>query len=84
MYPGGMGDQFGNTRAVRELASAANQGGHLRTLSETYGGGGWEMDFSKGPKKNNKVKTIRTGTSIMNHPNLLFKVGPHVSVVCLP
>jgi len=46
MVPGGMGDQFGNTRAVRELASAANQGGHLRTLSETYGGGGWEMNFS--------------------------------------
>ena len=41
-----MGGQFGNTRAVRELASAANQGGHLRTLSETYGGGGWEMDFA--------------------------------------
>ncbi|MCK4991301.1 MAG: hypothetical protein KAS29_12470, partial [Bacteroidales bacterium] len=46
MIPRGMGGQFGNTRAVRELASAANQGGHLRTLSETYGGGGWEMDFS--------------------------------------
>ena len=46
MVSKGMGGQFGNTRAVRELASAANQGGHLRTLSETYGGGGWEMDFS--------------------------------------
>ena len=42
------------------------------------------MDFSKGPEKNKQVKTIRTGTSIMNHPNLLFKVGPHVLVVCLP
>jgi len=46
LVPRGMGGQFGNTRAVRELASAANQGGHLRTLSETYGGGGWEMNFS--------------------------------------
>ena len=46
LIPGGMGGQFGNTRAVRELASGANQGGHLRTLSETYGGGGWEMSFS--------------------------------------
>jgi hypothetical protein len=46
MLPEGLGGQFGNTRAVRELASAANQGGHLRTLSETYGGGGWEMDFA--------------------------------------
>jgi hypothetical protein len=41
----GLGGQFGNTRAVRELRSAANQAGRKRTLSETYGGGGWEMDF---------------------------------------
>jgi hypothetical protein len=41
----GQGRQFGNTRAVRELMSAANQAGRKRTLSETYGGGGWEMDF---------------------------------------
>ncbi len=46
LIPGGMGGQFGNTRAIRELLSSANQGGHLRTLSETYGGGGWEMDFA--------------------------------------
>ena len=46
LIPRGMGGQFGNTRAVRELASAANQGGNLRTLSETYGGGGWDMEFS--------------------------------------
>ncbi len=43
----GQGGQFGNTRAVRELRSAANQGGHNRTLSETYGGGGWDMDFKR-------------------------------------
>jgi len=41
----GLGGQFGNTRAVRELLSAANQAGWNRTMSETYGGGGWEMDF---------------------------------------
>jgi hypothetical protein len=41
----GQGGQFGNARAVRELLSAANQAGWNRTLSETYGGGGWEMDF---------------------------------------
>jgi len=41
----GLGGQFGNERAVRELRSAANQAGHCRTLSETYGGGGWEMTF---------------------------------------
>lgn len=41
----GLGGQFGNDRAVRELRSAANQAGRTRTLSETYGGGGWEMSF---------------------------------------
>ena len=44
--PGGLGEQFGNTRAVRELHSAANQAGHNRTLSETYGGAGWEINFA--------------------------------------
>jgi hypothetical protein len=37
--------QFGNVRAVKELASAANQAGRRRTLSETYGGAGWEVRF---------------------------------------
>ena len=37
--------QFGNVRSVKELASAANQTGRRRTLSETYGGGGWEETF---------------------------------------
>jgi hypothetical protein len=46
LIPGGNGGQFGNTRAVRELRSAANQGGHIRTLSETYGGAGWEINFT--------------------------------------
>lgn len=43
----GLGGQFGNDRAVRELLSAANQAGRKRTLSETYGGGGWEMSFEE-------------------------------------
>jgi hypothetical protein len=47
LEPEGMGGQFGNDRAVRELRSAANQAGRVRTLSETYGGGGWEMDFEE-------------------------------------
>ncbi|MDX9880434.1 MAG: glycosyl hydrolase [Prolixibacteraceae bacterium] len=45
LTPDGLGGQFGNTRAIRELRSAANQAGWGRTLSETYGGGGYEMDF---------------------------------------
>ncbi len=39
------GDQFGNVRNVKELSSVANQFGRARTLSETYGGGGWELRF---------------------------------------
>lgn len=35
--------QFGNVRAVKELRSVANQKGYVRTLSETYGGGGWDV-----------------------------------------
>jgi hypothetical protein len=37
--------QFGNVRAVKELRSVANQLGRNRTLSETYGGGGWDETF---------------------------------------
>lgn len=37
--------QFGNIRSVKELSSVANQLGRERTLSETYGGGGWELTF---------------------------------------
>lgn len=43
----GLGGQFGNDRAVRELLSAANQSGRVRTLSETYGGAGWELCFKE-------------------------------------
>jgi len=39
------GDQFGCVRNVKELASVANQLGRKRTLSETYGGSGWELRF---------------------------------------
>ncbi len=38
--------QFGNIRSVKELASAANQTGRQRKLSETYGGGAWELTFT--------------------------------------
>jgi hypothetical protein len=37
--------QFGNIRSVKELSSVANQMGYRRTLSETYGGGGWDETF---------------------------------------
>ncbi len=37
--------QFGNARAVRELASVANQLDRDRTLCEAYGAGGWDLRF---------------------------------------
>jgi len=37
--------QFGNVRIVKELRSAANQTGRDRTMSETYGAGGWDLRF---------------------------------------
>ena len=47
LEPEGMGGQFGNNRAVNELRSAANQAGRKRTLSETYGGAGWDLNFQE-------------------------------------
>ncbi len=44
-YSGHPNAQFGNDRAVKELRSAANQTGSARTLSETYGAGGWDLRF---------------------------------------
>jgi hypothetical protein len=37
--------QFGNARGVKEIRSAANQLGRTRTMSETFGAGGWDMTF---------------------------------------
>ncbi|MCJ7679883.1 MAG: hypothetical protein MUP70_04075, partial [Candidatus Aminicenantes bacterium] len=37
------GAQFGNARSVKEIRSVANQMGRKRTMSETYGAGGWDM-----------------------------------------
>ena len=44
-YSEGPHAQFGNTRAVLELASVANQTGRRRTLCEAFGGSGAEMTF---------------------------------------
>jgi len=39
--------QFGNIRAVKEVASVANQIGCKRVLCETYGGAGWDLTFEQ-------------------------------------
>ena len=44
-YQEGPHAQFGNVRAVLELASVANQMGCERTLCEAYGAGGWDLRF---------------------------------------
>ena len=44
-YSENVNAQFGNVRAVKELSSVANQMGRKRTLSETYGAGGWDLRF---------------------------------------
>jgi alpha-L-rhamnosidase/PA14 domain/Chitobiase/beta-hexosaminidase C-terminal domain len=44
-YSENVNAQFGNVRAVKELSSVANQMGRTRTLSETYGAGGWDLSF---------------------------------------
>lgn len=44
-YNEGPHAQFGNVRAVLELASIANQMGWKRTLCEVYGGSGWDARF---------------------------------------
>jgi len=45
MYSENVNAQFGNVRSVKELSSVANQMGRTRTLSETYGAGGWDLRF---------------------------------------
>jgi hypothetical protein len=44
-YADGPDAQFGNARAVRELASIARQLGRPRTLCEAYGASGWDLRF---------------------------------------
>jgi hypothetical protein len=44
-WEAGAHGQFGNARPVKEIRSAANQLGRRRTMSETYGAGGWDLRF---------------------------------------
>ncbi len=56
--------QFGNVRSVKELASAANQTGRQRKMSETYGGSGWELTFAE--MKRNGDWEYALGVNLMN------------------
>lgn len=65
--------QFGNVRAVKELASAANQRGRQRKLSETYGGSGWELTFAE--MKRNGDWEYALGVNLMNQHLTYFTMA---------
>jgi hypothetical protein len=66
--------QFGNVRALKELASAANQTGRQRKLSETYGGSGWDISFRD--MKRNGDWEYALGVNLMNqHLTYFTMVG---------
>jgi hypothetical protein len=65
--------QFGNVRAIKELASAANQTGRERTLSETYGGSGWDLSFTD--MKRNGDWEYALGVNLMNQHLTYFTMA---------
>jgi hypothetical protein len=65
--------QFGNVRAVKELASAANQTGSERKLSETYGGSGWDLTFTD--MKRNGDWEYALGVNLMNQHLTFFTLA---------
>jgi len=67
------GAQFGNIRSVKELASAANQTGRQRTMSETYGGSGWELTFAE--MKRNGDWEYALGVNLMNQHLTYFSLA---------
>jgi hypothetical protein len=66
------GAQFGNVRSVKELASAANQTGRNRKLSETYGGSGWDLSFTD--MKRNGDWEFALGVNFMNQHLTYFSM----------
>src|SRR5665647_3771553 len=65
--------KFGNVRAIKELASAANQTGRQRKLSETYGGSGWELTFTD--MKRNGDWEYALGVNLMNQHLTYFTLA---------
>jgi hypothetical protein len=67
------GAQFGNVRSIKELASAANQSGRIRKLSETYGGSGWDLTFTE--MKRNGDWEYALGVNLMNQHLTYFTLA---------
>jgi len=65
--------QFGNVRSIKELASAANQTGRSRKLSETYGGSGWDLTFTD--MKRNGDWEYALGVNLMNQHLTYFTLA---------
>jgi hypothetical protein len=65
--------QFGNVRSIKELASAANQTGRQRKLSETYGGSGWDLTFTD--MKRNGDWEYALGVNLMNQHLTYFSLA---------
>jgi hypothetical protein len=65
--------QFGNVRSVKELASVANQTGAQRKLSETYGGSGWDLNFTD-MKRNGDWEYV-LGVNLMNQHLTYFTMA---------
>ncbi|TAL65380.1 MAG: hypothetical protein EPN88_09675 [Bacteroidetes bacterium] len=65
--------QFGNVRSIKELASAANQTGRLRKLSETYGASGWDLSFTD--MKRNGDWEYALGVNLMNQHLTYFTLA---------
>ncbi|HEX2976649.1 MAG TPA: hypothetical protein VHO68_12000, partial [Bacteroidales bacterium] len=65
--------QFGNVRAIKELASAANQTGRQRKLSETYGGSGWDLNFTD--MKRNGDWEYALGVNLLNQHLTYFTMA---------
>jgi hypothetical protein len=65
--------QFGNVRSIKELASAANQTGRQRKLSETYGGSGWDLTFTD--MKRNGDWEYALGVNLMNQHLTYFTLS---------
>ena len=69
------GARFGNIRASKELSSVANQFGRARTLSEAYGGCGWETTFKDLKRLGDWAYVL--GINLMNqHLSYFTMVGP--------
>lgn len=67
-------DQFGNNMAVKELSSIANQFERHRTLSETYGGAGWDLRFEDMKRLGDWEYAL--GVNFLNqHTSVLSLVG---------